>query len=151
MTEEIKNQQNTIKIYKTNSKNYKKQLEKLKKEKKVKKDDVTKGQIESSYDALQVTYSNLMEELKELLLCPILLVKMDDPCITSSGHTIDGDLMQQYIQNGDKDPWDNTMICDRKVRNLLAYKLKILVDQYIDLHVQNENYSDADSDSSDSD
>jgi len=47
----------------------------------------------------QLTY---LEELNELLECPILMCRMEDPSITESGHTVDGGVMDQYI--GEKPP-----------------------------------------------
>jgi len=40
-----------------------------------------------------------LDELKELLECPILLSQMTNPAITPSGHTVEGAVIDEWIGN----------------------------------------------------
>lgn len=38
-----------------------------------------------------------LDYLKKLTVCPVLKTQMKDPCVTPSGHTIDGKAMSEWI------------------------------------------------------
>lgn len=61
-------------------------------------------------------------------------IPMKDPCVTYSGNTVDGGVMDQYIgesklivpllnkslpkflENQSRDPWDERMVCTHKIK-----------------------------------
>lgn len=71
--------------------------------------------------------------------CPILEVQIENPCITPSGHTVDGGVIDQWIGNfkyfifiatGKKDQWDPSLTCNFKIPNLAVQQLIDFIEDY---------------------
>ena len=53
--------------------------------------------LKELYHELMSRWRLILDSLRDLLECPILLVQMENPSITYSGHTVDGGVMDEYI------------------------------------------------------
>ena len=99
---------------------------------------------ESKYGSLknvkkcEKSLENFIECIKELVECPITMIPMQNPCITLSGHTVEGGIMKQWIgkfihfhilENKKKDPWDRTE-CKFQIRNLMAVEIASLLESF---------------------
>ena len=69
---------------------------------------------------------HLMEELENLLNCPILLIPIQNPVILPSGHTVEKVVMQNFIEKQSYDPYDNSKIWEHLTHNRFFSCLKEL-------------------------
>ncbi|CAI2386538.1 unnamed protein product [Moneuplotes crassus] len=80
-------------------------------------------------EALQQRHVQLCDSIEAMLECKETNEPMKIPCFTPSGNTVEKEVMQKWILNGQKDPW-NGKPCKDIIKNLLATELNILLDQY---------------------
>lgn len=69
----------------------------------------------------------MLTELHSLLECPVLLVEMMNPCITPSGSTIDGNVLDSYLATKKSDQAFSITPNTPKIPNLLAASVQELV------------------------
>ena len=74
----------------------------------------------------------MMEELEDLLNCPILLIPIQKPVILPSGHTVEEVVMQNFIEKRSFDTYDNSKMCENLVHNRFFSSLKELYESIKD-------------------
>ncbi|CAI2385742.1 unnamed protein product [Moneuplotes crassus] len=89
--------------------------------------DVKKLQEDNG--VLKDTITQICDSMETMLECNETNVPMKNPCVTPSGHTVEKEVLEQWIFNGEKDPWNGAM-CKSTRKNLLASELALLLEQY---------------------
>ncbi|CAI2386976.1 unnamed protein product [Moneuplotes crassus] len=85
--------------------------------------------LEQKNEILSQKHNQLCDSIEVMLYCKETNDPMKTPCFTTSGNTVDKEVMEMWIQDGQKDPW-NGKPCIEVTKNLLAEDLGILLEQY---------------------
>ena len=81
-------------------------------------------------DSNQNSLDDFLDELKELLQCPIILDIFTNPVMTPSGNTIEESVMSTLIKNKDPDPFSKTGFCKKLIPNMLIKNIIELYNKY---------------------
>ncbi|CAI2386493.1 unnamed protein product [Moneuplotes crassus] len=85
--------------------------------------------LKQQNEELKQRHNQLCDSIETLLYCKASNEPMKIPCFTPSGNTVNMSVIEKWISNGTKDPW-NGKPCNEAIKNLLAINLDLLLVQH---------------------